>query len=114
MRHHFCLSLLLAVCLTASLHAQQAAFDHVVIVIEENHSYSDIIGNSAAPNINALAASSANIVNASTDPQGNTSGSHAVRHLSRALFRKQPRDDSRRAPRHNRRTVYHCTAVGCA
>jgi aryl-phospho-beta-D-glucosidase BglC (GH1 family) len=29
--------------------------DHVVIVIEENHSYSDIIGNSAAPYINSLA-----------------------------------------------------------
>ena len=30
--------------------------DHVVIVIEENHSYSEIIGSSAAPYINSLAA----------------------------------------------------------
>jgi hypothetical protein len=29
--------------------------DHVVIVIEENHSYSEIIGSSAAPYINSLA-----------------------------------------------------------
>ena len=66
--------------------AQQPAFDHIVVVIEENHSFSDIIGNSAAPNINALAASGANIVNASTDPQGNTSGSHAVRHPSQPNY----------------------------
>jgi hypothetical protein len=29
--------------------------DHVVVVVEENHSYSDVIGNSAAPYINTLA-----------------------------------------------------------
>jgi hypothetical protein len=56
------------------------------VVIEENHSFGDIIGSSAAPNINALAASSANIVNASTDPQGNTNGSHAVRHPSQPNY----------------------------
>jgi hypothetical protein len=33
--------------------------DHVVIVIEENHSYSDIIGSSSAPYINSLANSGA-------------------------------------------------------
>src|SRR5437763_17138020 len=33
--------------------------DHVVIVIEENHSYSQIIGSSAAPYINSLAAQGA-------------------------------------------------------
>src|ERR1700719_4370889 len=66
--------------------AQPPAFDHVVVVIEENHSFGDIIGSSAAPNINALAASGANIVNASTDPQGNTSGSHAVRHPSQPNY----------------------------
>jgi hypothetical protein len=33
--------------------------DHVVIVIEENHSYSEIIGSSAAPFINSLAAQGA-------------------------------------------------------
>ena len=66
--------------------AQQPAFDHIVVVIEENHSFSDIIGNSAAPNINALAASGANIVNASTDPNASTSGSHAVRHPSQPNY----------------------------
>ena len=29
--------------------------DHIVIVIEENHSFSEIIGNSSAPYINSLA-----------------------------------------------------------
>lgn len=66
--------------------AQPPAFDHIVVVIEENHSFGDIIGNSAAPNINALATSGANIINASTDPQGNTSGSHAVRHPSQPNY----------------------------
>ncbi|HEV3173234.1 MAG TPA: alkaline phosphatase family protein [Actinocrinis sp.] len=33
--------------------------DHVVVVIEENHSYSDVIGNSSAPYINSLAAQGA-------------------------------------------------------
>src|SRR4029077_4181374 len=66
--------------------AQQPAFDHIVVVIEENHSFGDIIGNSAAPNINALAATDPNIANASTDPQGNTSGSHAVRHPSQPNY----------------------------
>lgn len=32
---------------------------HIVIVMEENHSYSDIIGNSSAPYMNSLAASGA-------------------------------------------------------
>ena len=61
MKHYFYLSLLLAVCFVPELHAQAPAFDHIVIVIEENHSFADIIGNSAAPNINALAAAGANI-----------------------------------------------------
>jgi len=86
MKNHFYLSLLLAVCVIGKLHAQQPAFDHIVVVIEENHSFSQIIGSSAAPNINALAASGANIVNASTDPQGNASGSHAVRHPSQPNY----------------------------
>ena len=80
------LSLLFALCLVCDLRAQKPAFDHIVVVIEENHSFGDIIGNSAAPNINALAASGANIVNASTDPQGNTTGSHAVRHPSQPNY----------------------------
>jgi phosphatidylinositol-3-phosphatase len=76
---------LFAICCALELRAQPP-FDHVVVVIEENHSYSDIIGSPAAPNINALAASGANIVNASTDPQGNTTGSHAVRHPSQPNY----------------------------
>lgn len=86
MKYRFCFSLLLSVCLAHESQAQPPAFDHVVVVIEENHSFGDIIGNSAAPNINALAASGANIVNASTDPEGNTSGSHAVRHPSQPNY----------------------------
>jgi hypothetical protein len=78
--------LLLAVFLVRESHAQSPAYDHVVVVIEENHSFSDIIGNAAAPNINALAAAGASIVNASTDPNGNTSGSHAVRHPSQPNY----------------------------
>jgi phospholipase C len=37
--------------------------DHVVIVIEENHAYANIIGSSSAPYINALANSGANFTN---------------------------------------------------
>ena len=79
-------TVLLVVCCANGLRAQLPAFDHIVIVIEENHSFGDIIGNSAAPNINALAAAGANIVNDSTDPQGNISGSHAVRHPSQPNY----------------------------
>jgi hypothetical protein len=86
MNQKFSLAFLLAFCLIETLAAQQPAYDHVVVVIEENHSFGDIIGSSAAPNINALAASGANIVNASTDPQGNTTGSHAVRHPSQPNY----------------------------
>ena len=39
-------------------------YDHVVVVVMENHSFSDIIGNTArAPYINALGAASANFTN---------------------------------------------------
>jgi len=31
-------------------------YDHVVVVVEENHGYKDVIGNPAAPNLNRLAA----------------------------------------------------------
>lgn len=86
MRTRFCLSILFALCSAVSLRAEAPAFDHIVVVIEENHGFSDIIGNSLAPNINALAASGANIVNGSTDPQGNTTGSHAVRHPSQPNY----------------------------
>lgn len=33
----------------------QPAFNHVVLVVEENHSYSEVIGNSAMPYFNSLA-----------------------------------------------------------
>jgi len=79
-------ALILALCLIDISRGQAPAYDHIVVVIEENHSFGDIIGNSAAPNITALATSGANIMNASTDPQGNTSGSHAVRHPSQPNY----------------------------
>src|SRR6267378_7837076 len=66
--------------------AQIPKYDHVVIVIFENHSYANIIGNPAAPNFNALAASSANFLPASDDPAGVMSGSHAVRHPSQPNY----------------------------
>ena len=31
-------------------------YDHIFVIVEENHGYSDVIGNPAAPNLNALAA----------------------------------------------------------
>ena len=73
------------------LFAVEAAFalphpDHVVIVIFENKSFSQIIGNAAAPNINALAAEGANIVNSATDPAATTTGSHALRHPSQPNY----------------------------
>jgi len=88
MKRTFCLSLVFGVVILGVFRsqAQQPAFDHIVVVIEENHSFGDIIGNSAAPNLNALASSGANIVSAATDPQGNTSGSHAVRHPSQPNY----------------------------
>jgi phosphatidylinositol-3-phosphatase len=60
--------------------------DHVVVVIMENHSYSQIVGSAEAPNINALAAESAKFANAPTDPTGATSGSHALRHPSQPNY----------------------------
>ena len=33
------------------------AYDHIVVAVEENHSYSDIIGNAQSPYINSLASS---------------------------------------------------------
>jgi acid phosphatase len=35
--------------------AGQPTFDHVVLVVEENHSYADVIGNSSMPYFNSLA-----------------------------------------------------------
>jgi hypothetical protein len=75
-----------AVALTHTQGAPLPRPDHVVIVIFENKSYSQIIGNSAAPNINALAAEGANFVNAPADPNAATSGSHALRHPSQPNY----------------------------
>ena len=71
---------------TVSVAAALPHPDHVVIVIMENKSFAQIIGNPAAPNINALAAEGANIVNAVGDPIGLTSGSHALRHPSQPNY----------------------------
>jgi phosphatidylinositol-3-phosphatase len=35
--------------------ANQSTFSHVVLVVEENHNYSEVIGNSAMPYLNSLA-----------------------------------------------------------
>jgi acid phosphatase len=45
--------------------------DHVVVIIEENHAYSEIIGSAAAPYLNTLAAQGASFTN-----------SHAITHPS--------------------------------
>lgn len=60
--------------------------DHVVVVIFENKSFGSIIGSPNAPNINALAAEGANFINAPTDPNGLTSGCHALRHPSQPNY----------------------------
>ncbi len=49
--------------------------DHVIIVMEENHGYSEIIGNAQAPYINALAAQGALFTN-----------SHAIEHPSQPNY----------------------------
>jgi phosphatidylinositol-3-phosphatase len=59
--------------------------DHVVVILE-NKSFGQIIGNSAAPNINALAIEGASIVNAPSDPGAVISGSHALRHPSQPNY----------------------------
>ena len=60
--------------------------DHIVIVIMENHAYSQIIGSASAPNINALAGEGALFANDPTDPTGATTGSHGTRHPSQANY----------------------------
>jgi hypothetical protein len=55
---------LIAVVLVAALGAAAPAgaapvsgrYDHVFVIVEENHGFADVIGNPAAPNLNALAA----------------------------------------------------------
>jgi phospholipase C len=40
---------------TTSAGTGSSHYDHVFVIVEENHGYSDVIGNPAAPNLNALA-----------------------------------------------------------
>jgi Phosphoesterase family len=40
---------------SASPHPAAGHYDHIFVIVEENHSFSDVIGNPAAPNLNALA-----------------------------------------------------------
>ena len=68
------------------LRAQVPQYDHVVVVIFENHSYSEIIGNPAAPTFNSLAANGANIVPAANDPTGSRSGSHGLQYAGSLGF----------------------------
>jgi phosphatidylinositol-3-phosphatase len=86
LNHRGLLTLAAAFALTPSLRAALPHPDHVVVVIMENHSFGQIIGNSAAPNINALGAEGASIVNAAADPTAVISGSHALRHPSQPNY----------------------------
>ena len=73
-------------CRRPPLRAQIPQYDHVVVVIFENHSYSEIIGNPAAPTFNSLAANAANIVPAANDPTGSRSGSHGLQYAGSLGF----------------------------
>ena len=56
-----CFILLVCATMTAcSAPAQVPQFDHVVVVVMENHSFSQILGNANAPYINGLAGENAN------------------------------------------------------
>jgi acid phosphatase len=65
MSHHLLIRFLhAAICASAlatviQAYAQIPQYDHVVVVIEENHNFGEIIGSPAAPYINNLAATSA-------------------------------------------------------
>jgi acid phosphatase len=77
--------------LGAALCTQRAAAlptpDHVVVVILENHSYSQIVGSPDAPFINQLATTGANFTNDPTlDPGALRSGSHATDHPSQPNY----------------------------
>ena len=53
-----------ALMVSAGAHAQVPQFDHVVVVVMENHSFSEIIGSASAPYINSLAAHGATFTQA--------------------------------------------------
>src|ERR1700704_1717500 len=40
---------------TASGPPGGARYDHIFVIVEENHGFADVVGNPAAPNLNALA-----------------------------------------------------------
>jgi acid phosphatase len=80
------LTVILALALGDLAQAQLPRYDHVVVVILENHSYSQIIGNPEAPNLNRLASMGANFLPAPNDATGVMSGSHAVRHPSQPNY----------------------------
>ncbi|MDZ8049971.1 MAG: alkaline phosphatase family protein [Aulosira sp. ZfuVER01] len=65
----------IAISSQAALAATVPTFDHIVIVIEENHGYSQIIGSSSAPYINSLATQGALFTN-----------SHGVTHPSQPNY----------------------------
>src|SRR5215471_17163541 len=50
-----CVLFVALACLSATAQLPSTPPDHVVIVIEENHSFAEIIGSSSAPYINSLA-----------------------------------------------------------
>jgi hypothetical protein len=80
------LAAIAALALGELVQAQVPRYSRVVVVIFENHSYAQIIGNPQAPNFNALGAHGANFLPAPNDPTGVMSGSHAVRHPSQPNY----------------------------
>jgi phospholipase C len=86
MRKQFLYSLLVCLFLTAAARAQLPQYNHIVVVIFENHSYSEIIGNPSAATFNNLAANGALFAPAAADPAGLRSGSHALRHPSQPNY----------------------------
>src|SRR5690242_21336372 len=53
--HSFVLLLFSALIVTTPAIAQVPVLNHVFLVVEENHSYSSVVGNSAMPYLNSLA-----------------------------------------------------------
>src|SRR5271155_4682605 len=59
----FLLALALVTADRASAEATVPHYDHIVVIIDENHSYDEIIGNEAAPVFNRLATQYGNATN---------------------------------------------------
>jgi len=51
----FAVTVLLTGPITAAPAVSVPAYDHIMVVVEENHGFADVIGNPAAPNLNYLA-----------------------------------------------------------